>query len=87
MQLNEAKALAYWLARWIGVYYIAGSVISQTPVSRDDTDPSDWGARSGISPATDAKTGCEYLRASGGGITPRRGVDGKHLGCKQGGQQ
>lgn len=25
MQLNEAKALAYWLARWIGVFLLTPS--------------------------------------------------------------
>jgi hypothetical protein len=31
----------------------------------------------------DEKTGCEYLSADGGGITPRIAADGKsHMGCK-----
>jgi hypothetical protein len=46
----------------------------------DDTDPQ--AGRSGLMVYTDAKTGCQYLRASGGGITPRMQGDGKQVGCK-----
>lgn len=46
---------------------------------RDDTDGID---RSNMMLHTDHKTGCQYLSAVNGGLTPRLGPDGKHLGCR-----
>ncbi|MGJ8513117.1 DUF6440 family protein [Carnimonas bestiolae] len=43
----------------------------------DSTD--ELGSRSGVKIVTDAKTGMQYLRTSGGGITPRVDADGKQL--------
>lgn len=45
--------------------------------SYDSTDEA--GKRSGVKIVTDAKTGMQYLRTSGGGITPRVDADGKQL--------
>lgn len=44
-------------------------------------DDSDKGMldRSGLKIRTDAKTGLQYFETTGGGITPRLGVDGEHL--------
>jgi hypothetical protein len=67
---------------WLGA---AGYAVS--PIGRDDTDPGQWGARSGLMPYTDAATGCQYLRAGFGGITPRLTAKGEHMGCKTGGPQ
>jgi nitric oxide reductase large subunit len=78
---------AQMFARWCGKYLLIGVavmlVVGLLPIGRDDTDPGAWGARSGLVPSTDALTGCQYLRTSGGGITPRMTSDGKHLGCSR----
>ena len=48
----------------------------------DDDDTGTWGARSGITPVVDSLTGCQYLLAGKGGVTPRIDTDGKtQLGC------
>lgn len=44
---------------------------------RDDSDPP--GGHSYMQPLVDFKTGCQYLRASGGGLTPRLAPDGKQI--------
>lgn len=48
---------------------------------RDDSDAPD-GKRSGMSIHTDALTGCQYLRAPLGSLTPRVDGAGRHIGCK-----
>lgn len=48
----------------------------------DSTDTSD-DERSGMSLYTDALTGCQYLGAGFGGITPRLDKDGHHV-CSEG---
>ncbi|MBC9176786.1 hypothetical protein [Pseudoroseomonas ludipueritiae] len=46
----------------------------------DDTDsPS---ARSGLALHTDHRTGCQYLSALFGGVTPRLDGQGKQVGCR-----
>ena len=40
------------------------------------------GGRSGMEPKTDALTGCQYLSAPGGGLTPRLDGQGKQIGCR-----
>ena len=46
------------------------------PVGRDDTDGE---SRSGLRLRTDARTGCQYLESTGGGLTPRLDRNGKHV--------
>lgn len=48
-----------------------------TPTSHDDSDPPN--GRSGVAVVTDAKTGMQYLKTSGGGITPRLDENGNHM--------
>lgn len=83
MTLKDAKNFTQWIARWAFAGLVAGWLISQLPIGRDDTDPGAWGARSGMIPATDSATGCQYLRAPGGGITPRLTESGQHMGCRK----
>lgn len=45
----------------------------------DATDPP--GGRSGMRLTTDFGTGCQYLSAPAGGITPRVDANGRHIGC------
>ena len=52
----------------------------------DDTDSSRWN-RSGVSVVTDHKTGLQYLRTPGGGITPRLGIGGEHVRADQNHQE
>lgn len=46
------------------------------PIWRDDTDGE---YRSGLALRVDARTGCQYLEAQGGGITPRLDRSGKQM--------
>lgn len=57
---------------WVVAYFL--------PLARDSTD-GPWPWRSGMELRVDAETGCEYLEARGGGITPRMGANGLHAGC------
>ena len=82
MTLIDLKDYTKWLLKWFCVLYVFVVLIGKSPLSRDDTDPGSWGARSGIAPVTDAKTGCQYLHTQGGGITPRMTPGGHHMGCK-----
>jgi hypothetical protein len=52
---------------------------AQTPWGRDDTDPGQgwFDDRSNMKVFTDAKTGCQYLGLSNGGLTPRLDETGK----------
>lgn len=50
--------------------------------SRCYSDPGQWGQRSGLMPRTDSRTGCQYLEAMSGGLTPRLDRDGRHIGCR-----
>jgi hypothetical protein len=47
----------------------------------DDSDPPDGGF-SGLTPHTDALTGCQYLSRQWGGITPRMDGHGRQVGCR-----
>lgn len=46
-------------------------------MARDDSDPPK--GRSGVAVITDHRTGLQYLRAPGGGLTPRLGMDGQQI--------
>jgi hypothetical protein len=51
-----------------------------TPWGKDVTDVPGWfERRSGMHHYTDYGTGCEYVGASGGGLTPRLDRNGKHV--------
>lgn len=52
-----------------------------TKNAKDDSDPPD--GRSGVAVVTDHKTGLQYLRSPGGGITPRLTSDGEHMRASQ----
>jgi hypothetical protein len=45
----------------------------------DDTDDRANNRTSGLILYTDYGTGCQYLRAADGGITPRMGADGRQV--------
>ena len=78
-----SRALAWPLAlvKMIMVAWGVVVLLQVTPWMRDDTDKQGWLAeRSGMRPYIDNATGCEYL-SSGGGLTPRLGVHGEHMGC------
>tara|TARA_B100000700_G_scaffold189815_1_gene209198 strand:- start:56329 stop:56577 length:249 start_codon:yes stop_codon:yes gene_type:complete len=44
---------------------------------KDDSDPPN--GRSGVAVVTDHRTGLQYLKAPGGGLTPRLGMDGEQI--------
>ena len=80
--MNELKRWTYWLINWAIILYTVGWLIGITPIGRDETDPGEWGARSNLAIRTDSQTGCQYLAASSGGLTPRLDANGRHIGCK-----
>lgn len=73
--------LAFIILGATGALFLLVLAIIMLDVSpRDATDSPN--KRSGLSLKTDYGTGCEYLSAPGGGITPRMTGDGKHMGCR-----
>lgn len=59
----------------ICVAALIASAITGSP--KDDSDGPN--ARSGVSVITDHKTGMQYLKSPGGGITPRMDTDGNQV--------
>lgn len=53
--------------------------LNYSSIGRDSTDGE---KRSDMAIYTDNLTGCEYLGASKGGLTPRISINGDHMGCK-----
>ena len=83
MELETLKEWTGWVGKLVLVAFLLSWGVDQTPFGRDDTDTGVWGrGRSGMAVATDALTGCQYLRGADGGITPRLDGKGRHLGCK-----
>lgn len=83
MNAEELKSYTKWLAKWLVFLYFAVAMIGKLPIGRDDSDPGEWGSRSGVAVRTDARTGCQYLEALNGGLTPRIDSSGKQIGCRQ----
>lgn len=84
MNDEELKSYTKWLAKWAISLYFAAALIGNSPISRDDSDPGgEWGKRSDVAVRTDALTGCQYLEARSGGLTPRIDSAGKQIGCRQ----
>lgn len=79
---EDLKRYTRWLGGWLLLTYFLIVLIGKSPAARDDTDPGQWGARSGVVPRTDSLTGCQYLEAGNGGLTPRLDGGGKHVGCR-----
>ena len=75
---KAVKPLIHWVGISAVLYVLANVFIGQTGYGRDDTDGA---KRSNMALRTDYGTGCQYLETSGGGITPRLDVNGKHKGC------
>ena len=67
--------------KWIGigaiVWVVAYPVLFRPPYDSTDNPPE----RSQMRLHTDAATGCQYLSARSGGITPRLSPEGNHMGC------
>jgi len=82
MTLEETKAYSYWVLRRVSVIIAIILVISAVPIGRDSTDP-EWPGRSGMRLNIDSATGCAYLSAPSGGITPRLTSTGQHYGCTE----
>jgi hypothetical protein len=81
--MDDLKKWTKWLAQWFCVWYALLTLVSFTPLLRDDTDPGQWMARSSLAPRTDGLTGCQYLAASNSGLTPRLDSKGRHVGCRE----
>lgn len=80
MTLDEAKKFTEWLSAQI-LLIVLCLVVAQFLFRHDDTDAS-WFDHSGLKPLTDARTGCQYLKGSSGGLTPRIDGNGNHMGCR-----
>jgi hypothetical protein len=78
---EDLKRYTKWLGGWLLVVYFLVVMIGKSPMARDDTDPGEWGKRSGLMPRTDSRTGCQYLESTNGGLTPRLDRSGKQVGC------
>ncbi len=79
---EDLKRYTRWLGGWVLVVYFLVALVGKSPIGRDDSDPGEWGQRSGIKPRTDYLTGCQYLEAVNGGLTPRLDKAGAHIGCR-----
>ena len=79
---EDLKRYTRWIGGWILVVYFLLVLVGKSPMGRDDSDPGEWGQRSGIKPRTDHLTGCQYLEAVSGGLTPRLDKAGAHIGCR-----
>lgn len=80
--LETLKSFATWFAVIYATVVGIVALFSLTPFGRDDTDEQGWfGRRSGVSLITDERTGCQYLSTHKGGVTPRLGSRGEHVGC------
>lgn len=55
---------------------VVNALYATLPAFQDDTDGD---RRSGMMSSVDAQTGCHYLRAPAGGITPRMDKEGRHV--------
>jgi hypothetical protein len=74
-------ALGRFLGKFTGLALAATFVWWLMPKpDRDVTDPPR--GRSGLSLRIDHETGCQYLTAPLGAITPRLNGQGQHMGCK-----
>lgn len=74
-----AKVVLYGLIG-LGIVGVLNFLLGPTSLGRDDTDSAR--ERSGLGLHTDYGTGCQYLSAKGGGLTPRM-FAGQHMGCRQ----
>ena len=79
---EDLKRYTRWLGGWVLVVCFLLALYSQSPIGRDDSDPGNWGNRSGLTPRTDSRTGCQYLEATNGGLTPRLDRNGRQIGCQ-----
>jgi hypothetical protein len=78
MNLPEAKIFTNWFSGWLMWFVIIMFLLQFLPIARDDSDGA-WPNRSGLKPATDALTGCQYLKTWSGSITPRLDANGKQV--------
>jgi hypothetical protein len=82
MTLNETKDFFRWVGKWVLLTYMLSVILTTTPLMRDSTDEQGWlTPRSNMEVHRDNLTGCQYLSAPSGGITPRM-LHGRHMGCK-----
>lgn len=79
---EDLKRYTRWLGGWVLVGYFLVVMVGKSPMGRDDSDPGQWGQRSGLMPRTDSRTGCQYLEGTRGGLTPRLDHNGRHVGCR-----
>lgn len=86
IQINEKNATrviergitgaAWKILSWYGAAMLVVLAIGYAATKDDSTDGAE---RSNMRLHTDAMTGCQYLSAMGGGITPRMGANGKQI--------
>jgi len=76
--MNFAAGLVIGL---IATFVLIAAFSASQPL--DDTDNKLTGARSDMRILIDHGTGCQYLRSSGGGLTPRLDAAGKPMCSKE----
>ena len=75
--MSEAKIYLLGLGVLVFLVVLLFSAIPSNPL--DATDNHVTGSRSGMRILVDHGTGCQYLRATGGGLTPRLDAQGKPI--------
>lgn len=84
--INIARALAVHAAAILIQFCLVIAIFAafkweaESSVPFDDSDSPE--GRSGLTPRTDHKTGCQYLESKFGGLTPRVDGNGAHVGCR-----
>lgn len=73
------REVGRWILVGFAVVFLLQVVLGWFGYGWDATDNRDTGTRSGVRLRMDHGTGCQYLEARSGGITPRLDRDGKQV--------
>jgi hypothetical protein len=74
--MGAIKALSITALAVMGFLAIVGGAVNYFRIGFDDTDNRRTGERSDLRLHTDYGTGCQYVRATDGGIIPRLSSEG-----------
>jgi len=77
---TQARTIRDWAPSALAAVLVTIVIVAAMSMGRPPRDNSDpIGGRSNMEVLTDALTGCQYLAAQRGGITPRMGADNKQV--------
>lgn len=81
--VDQLKEYTLWLASLVlAGMILAGTVNWLLEAGKNDSDPPQHGARSGLRTHVDSLTGCQYLSTYKGGLVKRKDTDGNQVGCQ-----